>query len=317
MPNSRAVVRDARRATLRHALAVAVVLLATSSCAGGVGAAPTPHDPHGRPVVLASFTVLADMAAVVAGDDAVVGSVTGPGAEIHGYEPSPDDLRRAAGADLLLVNGLGLEAWLEGLVAPLDLPTVVLTEGIDPLPVDPARPDGPANPHAWMSPLLGRVYVTAIAEALAEADPADAAAYRARARAYADRLTALHAELTERLASVPERSRHLVTCEGAFSYLARDAGLVESFLWPVNAERQGTPRQVAATIDVVREHRVPTVFCESTVASTAQEQVADEAGARLGPPLYVDSLSGPDGPVPTYLDLLEHDVEVIVEGLTP
>jgi manganese transport system substrate-binding protein len=293
------------------AAAVATAACAPSSGAGTVpGAAGAPDD---RPRVVATFTVLADMVAVVGGDDVVVTSVTKPGSEIHGYEPTPDDLRRAAGADLLVVNGLGLENWIQRLVEPLGLPTAVLTDGIAPVRV--AGSDA-VNPHAWMSPRVGRHYVARIAAELASLDPARAAVYHERAAGYGAELDVLHGELVDRLASLPEDRRVLVTCEGAFSYLARDAGLEEAYLWPVNAERQGTPRQVADVVLTVRDRRVPAVFCESTVPPTAQQQVAAETGARFGGTLYVDSLTGPDGPAPTYLDLLRHDVEVIVGGLT-
>ncbi len=283
--------------------------------AGALAACAPPAEaaPDARPVVLTTFTVLADMAQVVAGEDVRVESLTGVGTEIHGYEPTPDDLRRAAEADLLLANGLGLEAWLEGLVAPLDLPTVVLTDDVEPLPIAGSEH---ANPHAWMSPATGRRYVAAIERALAGLAPEHAPSFAARADAYTAELDALHADLVGRLRDLEPGRRMLVTCEGAFSYLARDAGLDEAFLWPVNAERQGTPQQVAAVIRQVREADVPAVFCESTVSPTAQRQVARETGARFGGTLYVDSLSEADGPVPTYLDLLRHDVDVLVAGLT-
>ena len=117
------------------------------------------------------------------------------------------------------------------------------------------------------------------------------------------------------MAALPPDRRLLVTCEGAFSYLARDVGLREAYLWPVNAERQGTPRQAARVIDTVREAQVPAVFCEWTVPATAQQQVARETGARFAGELYVDSLTGPDGPAPTYLDLLRFDAALIARGL--
>jgi manganese transport system substrate-binding protein len=270
-------------------------------------------------VVLATFTVLADMVAQVGGPHVEVTSITGPGMNVHGYEPTPDDLRRAAGADLMVANGLGLEAWLTGLVEPLGIPTVILTEGIEPLPIVGTTVETgglPHNPHAWMSPRAGRQYVAAIAAALAEHDPANAADYAARADAYAAELAEVEAELTERLRALPQDRRVLVTCEGAFSYLAADVGLDEAFLWPVNSERQGTPRQVARVITTVRERDVPAVFCEWTVSATAQRQVARETGARFGGELYVDSLTGPDGPAPTYLDMLRYDAELIIAGLT-
>ncbi|WP_225754787.1 metal ABC transporter substrate-binding protein [Actinotalea sp. Marseille-Q4924] len=302
------------RRTRRATLALAVALPALAGCAPDVTTtAALPGTDDARPRVVATFTVLADMARVVGGDDVVVTSVTKPGSEIHGYEPTPDDLRRAVGADLLLVNGLGLEDWVERLVDPLGLPTVVLTDGIEPVPISGSEA---VNPHAWMSPRVGGHYVRRIAEELAVLDPPRAADYADRAESYAARLDALHAELVGRLRELPRDRRVLVTCEGAFSYLARDAGLEEAYLWPVNAERQGTPRQVAGVVLTVRDRGVPAVFCESTVAPTAQRQVAAETGARFGGTLYVDSLTGPDGPAPTYLDLLRHDVDVIVAGLT-
>ena len=300
------------------ALLAAVLLGTLGGCTAPRPAAVADPATDG-PVVLATFTVLADMAQVVAGPDAQVASLTGPGTEIHGFEPSPDDLRRAAGADLMLSNGLGLEVWLEALVAPLDIPTVVLTAGIDPIPVEGGQAHAgaaPLNPHAWMSPREGKQYVVAIAAALSDLDPVHAEGYQRRAAAYQAQIETVRTELVDRLSTVPPGRRLLVTCEGAFSYLARDAGLQEAFLWPVNAERQGTPQQVAAVIRSVRAASAPAVFCESTVPATAQQQVARETDVPFGGVLFVDSLSEPDGPVPTYLDLLRYDVDVIVAGLT-
>jgi len=190
----------------------------------------------------------------------------------------------------------------------------VLSEGVEPIPI--AGREDATNPHAWMSPSAGRVYVENIVDALRDLDPAHAEDYAANGRAYAAELEEVRQGLVAALGTLPAEHRVLVTCEGAFSYLARDAGLQEAYLWPVNAERQSTPRQVAAVIDRVREDDVPAVFCESTVNADAQLQVAAETGARYGGTLYVDSLSQPDGPVPTYLDLLRHDAAVIVAGLT-
>lgn len=292
---------------------VALAACAASPTASQAGAAAVPDD---RPLVLATFTVLADMARVVGGGHVRVESVTKVGAEIHGYEPTPDDLRRAQGADLVLDNGLGLEAWFDRFVDRVDAPHVTLTDGIETVPIATGAAEGHANPHAWMSPDAAATYIANIADALADLDPAHGGEYRANATGYTARVTALGERLRAELATLEPGRRALVTCEGAFSYLARDAGLAEASLWPVNAERQGTPQQVARAIDLVRDRDVPAVFCESTVSPTAQEQVARETGARLGGVLYVDSLSEPDGPVPTYLDLLEHDVHVIIEGLT-
>ncbi|MFD1506992.1 metal ABC transporter substrate-binding protein [Georgenia yuyongxinii] len=295
----------------------AVVLgLLLAGCAGpatDTAAATARTAGDDRPLVLTTFTVLADMTRNVAGDLVRVESVTDVGAEIHGYEPTPEDLARAAGADLVLDNGLGLEAWFAQFITDVDAQHVVLTEGVDPVPI---AGEDKLNPHAWMSPVAGQTYVANIAKALSGLDPVNAETYAANADAYTAELDALHGELVDALASLPPDERVLVTCEGAFSYLARDVGLTEAYLWPVNSERQSTPRQVAAVIDRVRADEVPAVFCESTVNQDGQRQVAAETGARFGGTLYVDSLSGPDGPVPTYLDLLRHDAGTIVAGLT-
>ena len=149
------------------------------------------------------------------------------------------------------------------------------------------------------------IYVENIRKALAKHDPANAEAYARNAAAYAAQIKAIDAPLRERLAAIPEAQRWLVTSEGAFSYLARDYGLKELYLWPINADEQGTPQQVRRVIDMVRKDKIPVVFSESTISDKPARQVAKETGARYGGVLYVDSLSAANGPVPTYLKLLE------------
>jgi manganese/iron transport system substrate-binding protein len=267
--------------------------------------------------VVTTFTVIADMARNVANDHATVVSVTKPGAEIHGYEPTPRDLVAAQDADLILWNGMGLERWFEQFLGNLgDIPSATLSDGIDPMPIRAGAYEGKPNPHAWMSPVSAQVYVDNIATAMAAADPANAADYMANATAYKAQIAAALAPLQAELATVPEAKRWLVSCEGAFSYLARDLGLREAYLWPINADATGTPQQVRGVIDLVREHAIPVVFCESTVNTDPAEQVARETGAAYGGALYVDSLSQADGPVPTYLDLLKVTTETIAAGLT-
>ena len=312
-----------RRRSAAAAAAAATLALALSACAPTASVRDEAGD---RLLVLTTFTVIADIAREVGGDHVHVESVTAVGAEIHGYEPTPSDLRRASEADLVLENGLGLEAWFERFVAGLDVPTVTLSDGIEVLPVvesagvegaaPPGDDLGAPNPHAWMSPAVGAHYARAAAEAFAAADPEHAEAFRANAERYAGQLLAVGETLSAALAEIPAESRVLVTCEGAFSYLARDAGLDEVYLWPVNSEGQSSPRRMEAAISTVRDRQVPAVFCESTVSADSQEQVARESGSTFGGVLYVDSLSTPDGPVPTYEDLLTHDVEVIIAGLT-
>lgn len=267
--------------------------------------------------VVTTFTVLADMAANVAGDAAEVVSVTKPGAEIHGYEPTPRDILRAYDADLILWNGMNLELWFEQFLSNLkNVPSATLTEGIDPIAISAGSYAGKPNPHAWMGLDNALVYIDNIEKAMSEADPDNATTYAENAAAYKDRLRQTLEPLREAIAAVPEDQRWLVTCEGAFSYLARDFGLKELYLWPMNADQVGTPQQVRSVIDGVRENDIPVVFCESTVNTAPAEQVARETGAAYGGVLYVDSLSEADGPVPTYLDLLRVTAETVTRGLT-
>ncbi|MFC7340782.1 metal ABC transporter substrate-binding protein [Saccharopolyspora griseoalba] len=289
---------------------LALALVLTTGC-GTVSGEPD----DGRKHVVTTFTVIAEMARNVAGDALVVDSITKPGVEIHEYEPTPSDMLTAAKADLVLDNGLGLERWFERFVERSEAEHVTLTRGIDPIPIRNGAYRGAANPHAWMSPRNAAIYVTNIRDAFIRLDPAHAEVFRANAEAYLAEIAGIDRYLREQLAALPESRRALVTCEGAFSYLARDARLREAYLWPVNSTSEGTPQQIKATTRFVRDHDVPTLFCESTVNDRAQRQVARETGTRLGAKLYVDSLSEPGGPVPTYLDLLRHDARAIVEGL--
>jgi manganese/iron transport system substrate-binding protein len=267
--------------------------------------------------VVTTFTVLADMASRVAGDTAEVVSVTKPGAEIHGYAPTPRDIVRAYDADLILWNGLNLELWFEQFLSNLgDIPSATLSEGIDPIPIAAGAYEGQPNPHAWMGLENALIYIDNITKAFAEHDPENAETYAANADAYKTELRETLEPLRQAIASVPEEQRWLVTCEGAFSYLARDFGMKELYLWPMNADQMGTPQQVRSVIDGVTSNNIPVVFCESTVNTSPAEQVARETGAAYGGVLYVDSLSPEGGPVPTYLDLLKVTAQTVVDGLT-
>ena len=292
--------------------AVAAALLALAAALAHPGVARADE----RPRVATTFTVLADMAANVAGEAADVVSVTKPGAEIHGYQPTPKDIARTRDADLLLRNGLNLELWFEKFLARLgDVPSATLSDGVEPIAIGGGEYDGKPNPHAWMSPDAALVYVDNIRDALARVDPANAAIYRENAERYKGEIRAAIEPLRAALADVPDGERWLVTSEGAFSYLARDLGLRELYLWPINADAQGTPQQVRTVIDTVRENAIPVVFSESTVSDKPARQVARETGARYGGTLYVDSLSEADGEVPTYLDLLRVTVSRVAAGL--
>ncbi|QYN44758.1 metal ABC transporter substrate-binding protein [Gilliamella sp. ESL0441] len=265
--------------------------------------------------VVTTFTVIQDIAQNVAGDAAIVESITKVGAEIHEYDPTPKDITRALSADLILWNGLNLELWFKRFFEDIkNVPAVVVTEGIEPMPIQEGSYKGNPNPHAWMSPTLALTYIENIRAAFVKYDPKNADIYNKNAASYIAKIKALDAPLRERLAKIPESQRWLVTSEGAFSYLARDYNLKEAYLWPINAEQQGTPKQVKNLIDTVRKNNIPVVFSESTISDKPAKQVSKETGAKYGGVLYVDSLSTKDGPVPSYIDLLKVTVETIVEG---
>jgi manganese/iron transport system substrate-binding protein len=264
-----------------------------------------------------TFTVIADMARNVAGDVAVVESITKAGAEIHGYQPTPRDIIRAQDADLILWNGLNLELWFEQFFRNLrDIPSATLSDGIEPMGISEGEYTGKPNPHAWMSLSGALIYVNNIRDAFVLHDPENADAYKANAEAYKHRITDAIAPLKTAILAVPADRRWLVSCEGAFSYLVRDFEMRELYLWPINADQQGTPQQVRKVIDGVREHEIRSVFCESTVSQSPAKQVAHETGAEYGGVLYVDSLTDADGPVPTYIDLLRVTSETIAVGLS-
>lgn len=263
-----------------------------------------------------TFTIIADMARNVAGDAADVELITKPGAEIHNYQPTPGDLVRAQGADLVLWNGLNLELWFERFFANLrDVPQAVVSDGVEPMGIAEGPYTGKPNPHAWMSPSVAMIYVDNIRDAFVQHDPANAETYKANAEAYKAEITATIEPIRAELAAIPEEKRWLVTSEGAFSYLARDFGLKELYLWPINADQQGTPKQVRNVIDAMRANKISVVFSESTISPDPAQQVARETGARYGGVLYVDSLTDTDGPVPTYIDLLRVTSQAIAQGL--
>ena len=190
----------------------------------------------------------------------------------------------------------------------------MVTEGITPLSIYEGPYKDAPNPHAWMSPSNALIYVENIKNALVKYDPQNADTYQKNAATYAEKIKQLDKPLREKLAQIPADQRWLVTSEGAFSYLAKDYDLKEGYLWPINAEQQGTPQQVRKLIDLVKKNHIPVVFSESTVSAKPAQQVAKESGAKYGGVLYVDSLSAADGPVPTYIDLLNVTVSTIVKG---
>ena len=266
--------------------------------------------------VVTTFTIIQDMAQNIGGEHAEVVSITRPNSEIHGYQPTPGDIMRAQDGDLIFWNGLGLELWFEKFFQNLqDVPSVVVSEGVEALPIKSGNYEGRPNPHAWMSPSNAAIYIDNMLAAFVKYDPEHKDYYEANAADYKAQIEASIEPLREQLNSVSEYKKWLVSCEGAFSYLANDFGLQELYLWPINSDGQGTPQQIKSVIDTVRENNIPAVFCESTVSQDPAFQVAKETNAKYGGVLYVDSLTDENGPVPSYLDLLDVTARTIVSGL--
>ncbi len=294
---------------LRPGILSILVAFALLTFAAAAAEAPKPKR------IVTTFTILQDIARNVAGSAAIVESITKPGAEIHDYEPTPRDIVKAQSADLVLWNGLGLERWFERFFGNLkNVPSVVLTEGVEPLGITEGPYNGKPNPHSWMSPANAIIYVENIRRALGRLDPGNAATYDANAAAYTAKLKAIDEPIRRKLAEIPEAQRWLVTSEGAFSYLIRNYGMKELYLWPVNADSEATPKRIRLVVDQVRQNRIPVVFSESTISDKPARQVAKETGARYGGVLYVYSLTDARGVAPTYLKLLEYNAETVVRG---
>ena len=195
------------------------------------------------------------------------------------------------------------------------MPGAVVSDGVEPMGISEGPYSGKPNPHAWMSPKNALIYVDNIRDAFMKYDPKNAETYRANAETYKRKITDAIAPIRAKLDAIPADKRWLVSSEGAFSYLTRDFGLKELYLWPINADQQGTPKQVRKVIDAVKANKIVAVFSESTISDKPARQVARETGALYGGVLYVDSLSDADGPVPTYIDLLRVTSDTVEKSL--
>nr|WP_152557567.1 MULTISPECIES: metal ABC transporter substrate-binding protein [unclassified Prochlorococcus] len=267
--------------------------------------------------VITTFTVLADIARNISGDRLIIESITKPGAEIHGYKPTPSDLIRVSEADLIIENGFGLERWASRFTSSTDnVPRITLSDGIKPLFIDSDLYKGKPNPHVWMSPKRAIHYVEKIVKAFIAIDPQGENLYIRNGNLYKNKLNELDNQLRNALKTIPADKRILVTCEGALSYLADDYGFQEAFLWPVNAESQVTPRRMKSLIETVNKTQVPVVFCESTVSEKAQLEIARITKTTFGGKFFVDSLSTSDGPAPNFLEMQRHNVDLILNGFS-
>jgi len=262
--------------------------------------------------IAASTTVLADLARNVGGDHVNVVSLVGPNGDIHSYVPSPADAKNLADAKLVILNGLGLEGSTAQFMrsAAKGAKVLVASDGITPL-----RLDNSPDPHAWQSVANAKTYVANIRDALIAVDPADKSVFEANAAVYLRQLDALDAEVKAAIATIPPQRRKLVTTHDAFGYLGTAYGV--EFIAPhgVSTEAEASARDVAQIIAQIRAQKIPAVFLENVTDPRLLARIAHESGARISGTLYSDALTDANGPAPTYVEMMRHNVKELVGAL--
>src|SRR5262245_36583421 len=256
---------------------------------------------------VATFSILGDFVAQVGGDRVDGVSLVGPDVDAHTYQPTPGDARLVAAARVLVSNGLGLEGWIDRLAeaASFKGQRIVASAGV--------AQEG--DPHCWQDVACARRYVANIAQGLAVADPANAEAYRERARQYAKRLAELDDWIRAEIARVPEGQRKAITGHASFRYFARAYGVAFSAPRGYSTDGEPTARDVANLIRQVREQKIKALFIENMTNHALVDEIARDSGAAVGPRLYSDALSKPGGPAPTYEAMMRHNVTALVAGM--
>jgi zinc/manganese transport system substrate-binding protein len=272
--------------------------------------------------VVATFSILGDLVTQVGGDRVAVTTLVKPDSDAHGYAPAPSDAKTLAAADLVVVNGLGLEGWIDRLIkaSGAKAPVVVAAKGIKPIEEADDHGHGHthdhhADPHAWQNIANAKVYVANIRDGLVKRDPAHAAEYAARAKAYLGELDALEGDVRAAIAKIPPARRRIITTHDAFGYFTAAYGL--TFIAPqgVSTDSEASPRDVARIVRQIRAEKIPAVFLETIADPRLMEQIARESGAALGGKVYSDALSGPDGPAPTYVAMMRHNLGAFAKAL--
>lgn len=288
--------------------------------------APTPTWAQERTLkVVTSFTILADMVQQVGESRVTVRSLAGPNQDLHGFEPRPSDLQAIAGADVMVINGLGLEGWAERLAqsAGFKGTAIVASKGVPALKsghkhgsgAGHSHAHGAFDPHAWQDIANARLYVENIRAGLAAADPARAAAHTAAAARYTNELTALDAEIRALFAAIPRALRRAVTSHDAFAYFAATYGVDMLAIAGTWKDSEPSARDLAALTAQVKRQNIRALFLENASNPAALNALSSETGIRIGGELYPDALTGPGGPADTYLKMMRHNATTIVEAL--
>lgn len=326
---------------LRRTLLQAIALCAPFLAVSPIGSAAAEE---GRPLkVVASFSILGDLTARVGGDDIALRVLVGPDADAHVYRPTPDDAAAIADADVLIVNGLGFEGWLErmGEAADFKGTKVVASDGVEPLTSDgedghedhdghadhadhgehdehaehDAHNHGGMDPHAWQDLANARIYVSNIAKALSDADPANIEDYKARAAALIAEIDALETHTRAAIAAIPAERRIIITNHDAFGYFENAYGVTFLSATGISTDAEPDPKAIAALIDIIRDDGVTAIFLENLSDNRLITQISEETGVVVGGTLYSDSLSGPDGPATSYLAMFAHNVDALVTAM--
>ncbi|HET6377336.1 MAG TPA: metal ABC transporter substrate-binding protein [Methylocella sp.] len=273
-------------------------------------------DPRARLPVVATFSILADFVSNVGGERVEVAALVGPNGDTHVYQPFPADAERLGKARLIVENGLGLEGWIDRLVlaSGAKAPVIVAAKGIKPLQM---REDGRIgeDPHAWQSVANAKIYAANIRDGLIAADPEGEAEYRANAEAYLAKLSALENEIRAEIAKIPPERRQIITTHDAFGYFGTAYGF--QFIAPegISTETEASARDVAKIIRQIKAKKIPAVFLENVTDPRLIRRIAAETGAKIGGSLYSDALSPPDGPAPSYIDMMRHNVRELTAVL--
>ncbi len=262
--------------------------------------------------VVASFSILADMARNVGGDRVDVTALVGPDGDAHVYAPTPADAKKVADARLLVINGLGFEGWMPRLLqaSGSKAPVIVATKGIM-----PRKMGGHDDPHAWQSVANARIYVANIRDGLIAVAPDQATIFKANADAYLAKLEALDRELREAVAKIPQERRKVISTHGAFGYFADAYGVTFFSPLSVSTDAEPSARDIAAIIAQIRDAKIPAVFLENITDPRLIQRIAAETGAKVGGTLYSDSLTGEKGPAPTYIDMVRHNIKALTSAL--
>jgi zinc/manganese transport system substrate-binding protein len=272
--------------------------------------------------VLASFSILADFVREIGGAKVEIKMLVGANGDAHVYQPSPADPQALKKAGLIVVNGLGLEGWMTRLIAAsgAKAPVVVASKGVTPRE---GQEDGSADgkrgidPHAWQSVANARIYVANIRDGLSAADPADADYFRTRAQKFLARLDETETRVRAAIAEIPENNRRIVTTHDAFGYFGAAYGF--EFIAPVGLSTEAEPsaRDIARLIEQIRKEKVPAVFLENISDPRLMQRISAESGAKIGGALYSDALSPGEGPAPTYIDMMNHNMDELKKALIP